>query len=144
FKVGDTVKHIKTEVTEHETKPPARYSEAALIQFLEKEGVGRPSTYASIVSTILDRGYALRQGNSLVPTFTGFVVTELLRKHFPELVDTQFTSNMEEKLDEIAEGKLNYLPYLKEFYLGPKGLEKKVAEEDKKIEPEKARALHFD
>lgn len=144
FKVGDVVKHMKTEVTEHETKPPARYSEASLIQFLEKEGVGRPSTYASIVSTILDRGYASRQGNSLVPTFTGFVVTELLRKHFPDLVNTQFTSQMEEKLDEIAEGKLNYLPYLKDFFLGKNGLEQKVAEEDKKIEPEDARSLHFD
>ncbi len=144
FKVGDTVKHMKSEVTEHETKPPSRYSEAALIQFLEKEGVGRPSTYASIVSTILDRGYALRQNNALVPTFTGFVVTELMRKHFPDLVDTKFTSNMEEKLDEIAEGKINYLPYLKEFYLGKNGLEQKVAQEDKKIVPEEARSLHFD
>ncbi len=144
FKVGDEVKHMKSEVTEHETKPPARFSEAALIQFLEKEGVGRPSTYASIVSTILDRGYAMRNGNALVPTFTGFVVTELLRKHFPDLVDTQFTSHMEEKLDEIAEGKLAYLPYLKEFFSGKNGLEQKVADEDKKIVPEEARSLHFD
>ncbi|HEY8279645.1 MAG TPA: type I DNA topoisomerase [Bdellovibrionota bacterium] len=144
FKKGDSVKHMKSEVTEHETKPPARYSEAALIQFLEKEGVGRPSTYASIVSTILDRGYASRNGNALVPTFTGFVVTELLRKHFPELVDTQFTSNMEEKLDEIAEGKIAHLPYLKEFFLGKNGLEQKIATEDKKIVPEEARSLHFD
>lgn len=144
LKVGDVVKHVKSEVTEHETKPPARYSEASLIQFLEKEGIGRPSTYASIVSTILDRGYCVRNGNQLVPTFTGFVVTELLRKHFPALVDTQFTSNMEEKLDEIAEGKLAYLPYLKEFYLGKNGLEQRVADEDKKIVPEEARSLHFD
>jgi DNA topoisomerase-1 len=143
LKTGDAVKHLKSEVTEHETKPPARYSEAALIQFLEKEGIGRPSTYASIVSTILDRNYAVRNGNALVPTFTGFVVTELLSKHFQELVDTQFTSNMEEKLDEIAEGKLQYLPYLREFFLGKNGLEKKVAEEDKKINPEEARSLHF-
>ena len=144
LKVGDAVKHVKSEVTEHETKPPARYSEASLIQFLEKEGIGRPSTYASIVSTILDRGYCVRNGNQLVPTFTGFVVTELLRKHFPSLVDTQFTSNMEEKLDEIAEGKLAHLPYLKEFYLGKNGLEQRVADEDKKIVPEEARSLHFD
>ncbi len=141
--VGDKVKHLKSEVTEHETKPPARYSEASLIQFLEKEGIGRPSTYASIVSTILDRNYAVRNGNALVPTFTGFVVTALLAEHFQELVDTKFTSNMEEKLDEIAEGKLKYLPYLKEFFLGQHGLEQKVADEDKKIDPEKARSLHF-
>lgn len=143
FKVGDKVKHLKSEVTEHETKPPARYSEASLIQFLEKEGIGRPSTYASIVSTILDRNYAVRNGNSLVPTFTGFVVTELLAKHFKELVDPKFTSNMEEKLDDIAEGKLKYLPYLKEFFLGKDGLEEKVAREDKLIDPEEARSLHF-
>lgn len=143
LKVGDVVKHLKSEVTQHETKPPARYSEAALIQFLEKEGIGRPSTYASIVSTILDRNYAVRNGNALVPTFTGFVVTELLAKHFPDLVNPQFTSLMEEKLDEIAEGKLKYLPYLESFYLGKDGLEQKVADEDKKIDPEEARSLHF-
>jgi DNA topoisomerase-1 len=143
LKAGDPVKHLKSEVTEHETKPPARYSEASLIQFLEKEGIGRPSTYASIVSTILDRNYAVRNGNALVPTFTGFVVTELLAKHFEELVDPKFTSHMEEKLDEIAEGKLKYLPYLKEFFLGKNGLEEKVAQEDKKIDPEEARSLHF-
>lgn len=144
LKAGDKVKHLKSEVTEHDTKPPARYSEASLIQFLEKEGIGRPSTYASIVSTILDRNYAVRNGNALVPTFTGFVVTALLSKHFQELVDTKFTSNMEEKLDEIAEGKLQYLPYLREFYLGKNGLEQKVADEDKKIDPEEARSLKFD
>lgn len=144
LKIGDSVKHLKSEVTEHETKPPARFSEAALIQFLEKEGIGRPSTYASIVSTILDRNYAVRTGNALTPTFTGFVVTDLLAKHFPELVNPQFTSLMEEKLDEIAEGKLKHLPYLKEFFLGPEGLEQKVADEDKKIVPEEARSLHFD
>lgn len=143
LKVGDAVKHLKTEVSEHETKPPARYSEASLIQYLEKEGIGRPSTYASIVSTILDRNYAVKNGNALVPTFTGFVVTALLAEHFPDLVNSQFTSKMEEKLDEIAEGKLEYLPYLEEFFLGKNGLEKQVANEDKKIDPEKARSLHF-
>lgn len=143
LKVGDKLNHVKSEVTEHETKPPARYSEASLIQFLEKEGIGRPSTYASIVSTILDRGYASRNGNALVPSFTGFVVTELLAKHFQDLVDTKFTSHMEEKLDEIAEGKTQSIPYLKEFYLGKNGLEQKVATEDKKIDPEEARSLKF-
>lgn len=143
LKEGDVVNHVSSEVTKHETKPPARYSEASLIQFLEKEGIGRPSTYASIVSTILDRGYAYKSGNVLVPTFTGFVVTELMGKHFHELVDTKFTSMMEEKLDEIAEGKLDYLPYLEEFFLGPKGLQARVEKEDKNIKPEEARSLHF-
>lgn len=144
LKVGDKIEHVSSEVTAHETKPPARYSEASLIQFLEKEGIGRPSTYASIVSTILDRGYAARQSNALVPTFTGFVVTELMAKHFNELVDNKFTSNMEEKLDDIAEGKLEYEPYLESFFLGAKGLQARVEQEDKLIDPEEARSLHFD
>ena len=143
FKEGDVVKHVKSEVTEHETKPPARYTEASLIQFLEKEGIGRPSTYASIVSTILDRGYTVKVGNALVPTFTGFAVTGLMDRHFNEFVNNQFTSNMEEKLDEIAEGKLDYLPYLTNFYLGKDGLQTKVELEDKKIDPEEARELNF-
>ncbi|RZA01105.1 MAG: DNA topoisomerase I, partial [Proteobacteria bacterium] len=144
LKVGAPVKVVKADVTEHETKPPARYSEAALIQYLEKEGIGRPSTYASIVSTIIDRNYCVRNGNALVPTFTGFVVTELLAKHFPDLVNSQFTSRMEEKLDDIAEGKIPHLPYLREFYLGENGLENQVAKEDKLIDPEEARSLKFE
>jgi DNA topoisomerase I len=143
LKTGESVVHKKSEASEHETKPPSRYSEAALIQYLEKEGIGRPSTYATIVSTILDRGYALKNGNALVPTFTGFVVTELLIKHFPDLVNSKFTSQMEEKLDEIAEGKLDHLPYLRDFYSGKDGLEKKVELEDKRIVPEEARSLKF-
>ncbi|MCO5141820.1 MAG: type I DNA topoisomerase [Oligoflexia bacterium] len=143
LKEGDALNCKKAEATEHETKPPNRFSEAALIQFLEKEGIGRPSTYATIVSTILDRGYVVKQGNALVPTFTGFVVTELLRKHFPDLVDYQFTSLMENNLDSIATGEIAYLPYLKEFYLGKNGLEEKVAKEDKNIVPEEARSLKF-
>lgn len=143
LKVGDHLNHVESETTEHETKPPSRYSEASLIQFLEKEGIGRPSTYASIVSTILDRGYARKHGNALVPTFTGIVVIKLMKGHFQELVDYKFTSNMEEKLDDIAEGKLDYLPYLESFYSGKDGLESKVAAEDKKIKPEEARTLHL-
>lgn len=143
LKVKDGLNHVESEVTEHETKPPSRYSEASLIQFLEKEGIGRPSTYATIVSTILDRGYARKINNALVPTFTGIVVIQLMSKHFHELVDFKFTSNMEERLDEIAEGKIEYLPYLEEFYLGKTGLEQRVADEDKKIKPEEARTLHL-
>ncbi len=143
LKIGDLVNHVSSDVTEHETKPPARYSEASLIQFLEKEGIGRPSTYASIVSTILDRNYAVKTGNALVPTFTGFVVTELMAKHFHELVDPKFTSLMEEKLDEIADGSIEHIPYLSAFFLGDKGLQTRVAVEDKKIIPEEARSLHF-
>src|SRR5690606_22181783 len=110
----------------HETKPPARYTEASLIQFMEREGIGRPSTFATIVSTILDRGYVVRQGNQLVPTFTAFVVTDLLRGHFPDLVDAKFTSRMEESLDEIAAGKLDAEPYLSRFFLGEGGLRERI------------------
>lgn len=144
LKVGDVVNHIASKVTEHETKPPARYTEAALIQLMEKEGIGRPSTYATIVSTIIDRGYAKKQKNVLVPTFTGLAVTDLMRGHFNDLVDFGFTSKMENELDKIASGEQEYLPYLRDFYLGNNGLQAKVEKEDDKIDPEKARSIHFE
>ena len=100
------------EATYHETKSPARYTEAALVKVLEKEGIGRPSTYASIIGTIVDRGYANISSNSLSPTFTAFAVTALLEEHFPDLVDTTFTAKMESSLDEISAGNLEWLPYL--------------------------------
>src|SRR5690606_38479039 len=113
---GETLKLKKLDPQAHETKPPARFTEASLVQFLEKEGIGRPSTYASIIGTIIDRGYVRKVGSALVPSFTGFAVTQLLEKNFRELVDPSFTSKMEESLDEIAEGKLESVPYLKKFY----------------------------
>ena len=85
----------------HQTQPPARYSEASLVKTLEKEGIGRPSTYASIIGTIVDRGYSVLNNNSLTPSFTAFAVTALLEEHFPDLVDTSFTARMESTLDEI-------------------------------------------
>jgi DNA topoisomerase-1 len=97
----------------HETKPPARYTEATLVKALEAEGIGRPSTYATIIDTIQQRGYVFKQRKELVPTFTAFAVTELLEKHFNELVDLKFTANMEQKLDDIATGATNYLAYLR-------------------------------
>ena len=107
--------------------------------------MGRPSTYASIISTIIDRGYVRRGGNALIPTFTAFAVTRLLKKHFPELVDLQFTAGMEESLDEIAEGKREYLHFLKEFYSAPsKGLKSLIESRDKKIDPEEARAIQLE
>jgi len=102
---GDVLALIDLKPEGHETKPPPRFTEASLIQFMEREGIGRPSTFASIVGTIIDRGYVTRQGNQLVPTFTAFVVTDLLERHFPDLVDVGFTSQMEESLDAIAEGR---------------------------------------
>ncbi|MEM1118324.1 MAG: type I DNA topoisomerase, partial [Bacteroidota bacterium] len=124
-----------TEAVGHETKPPARYTDASLVQALEKAGVGRPSTYASILDTIVRRGYVNRQGNQLVPTFTGMATTNLLEKNFDRLVDTQFTAKMEEELDEIAAGEEARAPYLERFFNGPKGLEKQVETGVETIDP---------
>ncbi len=143
LQAGDRLDVQALEALGHETKPPARYTEASLIQLLEKEGVGRPSTYATIVGTILDRGYAGKQGNQLVPTFTAFVVTDLLEHNFPELVDTKFTSKMEESLDAIAEGQLEAQPYLHSFFLGPAGLRTRIESQDEKIDPKSAKVVKF-
>lgn len=128
----------------HETQPPARYTEASLVKMLESEGVGRPSTYASIIGTIIDRGYAQMVGNSLVPTFTAFAVTALLENHFPDLVDTSFTARMEQTLDEISTGEAKWLPYLKEFYSGQDGLETQVKQRESQIDPTLARTIDLD
>jgi len=138
---GDELKLSDLKALTHETKPPARFTEALLVQTLEKEGVGRPSTYASIIDTIVDRGYVKKIANQLVPTFTGFAVTQFLEKHFEELVDPGFTSKMEDSLDEIAEGTLEWLPYLKTFYLGKSGLAEAVKSKEKKIDPEESRSI---
>lgn len=119
----------------HETKPPARYTEATLVKALEAEGIGRPSTYASIIDTILQRGYAFKQRKELVPTFTAFAVTTLLEDHFSDLVDLNYTANMEQKLDDIANGETNWLAYLREIYLGSDGLEARVRAKDGEIDP---------
>jgi DNA topoisomerase-1 len=102
----------------HETQPPARYTEASLVKALEEQGIGRPSTYASIMDTIQHRGYVRLDGKALVPTFTAFAVTSLLEEHIGDLVDTGFTARMEEQLDEIARGERDQVAYLKEFYFG--------------------------
>ena len=115
LKQGDSLDCAGLDAIGHETQPPARYTEAALVKTLEKEGIGRPSTYATVISTIVARRYAELIGNSLVPTFTAFAVTELLEKHFPDLVDVHFTANMEQTLDEISTGSAEWLPYLKKI-----------------------------
>lgn len=106
----------------HETKPPARYTEASLVKVLESEGIGRPSTYASIIDTITRREYARKQGTQLVPTFVAFATNALLEERFHELVDTEFTATMEATLDDIAAGTVDPEPYLREFYAGERGL----------------------
>ena len=141
---GSNVNIVNVEPISHETKPPSRYSEAALVKILEKEGIGRPSTYASIIGTIVDRGYAQISSNSLAPTFTAFAVTALLEEHFPDLVDTTFTAKMESSLDEISSGNLEWLPYLETFYKGKNGLEIKVQKTEGDIDGKAYRQVDFD
>ncbi len=125
----------RLEPTGHETRPPARYTEASLVQRLEELGVGRPSTYASIMSTIQDRGYVFKKGPALVPTFTAFAVVALLERHFPTLVDYEFTASMESDLDRIAEGEEESTPWLRAFYFGDEGLKENVARHLDEIDP---------
>lgn len=123
MKVGQIVDLRELTALQHQTKPPARYTEPSLIKKLEEEGIGRPSTYVSILSTIQDRGYIVKKGTELVPTFTAFAVIELLEGHFGNLVDITFTARMESELDEIAEGTRASDKYLRDFYLGATGTE---------------------
>jgi DNA topoisomerase I len=102
----------------HQTSPPARYTEASLVKRLEEEGIGRPSTYAATVGTIQRRGYVTRQGKALVPSFTAFAVTRLLREHFGEYVEVGFTAEMEDILDDISNGKRDWLDFIRAFFRG--------------------------
>ena len=115
---GDEVTINEITSTGKETKPPNRFSEATLIRELEDLGIGRPSTFASTVKTIQDRDYVWKKGSALVPTLAAFAVTELLKKHFPRLIDFDFTKNMETDLDAIAEGEVNWQDMLNDFYFG--------------------------
>jgi DNA topoisomerase I len=115
---GGAVALVGTEVKRHETTPPARFTEASLIKELERLGIGRPSTYAPTIATIVRRGYVFRQGKALVPSFTAFAVTTLLRDHFGDFVETDFTAEMEEDLDEISRGERESGAFLKQFYYG--------------------------
>jgi DNA topoisomerase-1 len=128
---------INLEAKGHETSPPARFTEASLVKRLEEEGIGRPSTYAPTVATIQRRGYISRQGKALVPSFTAFAVTRLLRDHFGDYVDLGFTAEMEEILDKISNGEKDWLQFLAEFYRGDKkhrGLEHLVEDKGQTIE----------
>ncbi|MGL4649701.1 MAG: DNA topoisomerase, partial [Caldilineaceae bacterium] len=133
--VDELVELIDLGANGHETKPPARYTEASLVKALEAEGIGRPSTYASIIDTILQRSYAFKQRKELVPTFTAFAVTQLLEQHFSDLVDVGFTAGMEQQLDEIASGAFDSLAYLRTFFLGADGLAAQVEGKDRSIDP---------
>ncbi len=118
---GDSVELRALEPQGHETSPPARYTEATLVRTLEELGIGRPSTYASILGTILDRGYVFKRGTALVPAFLAFSVVNLLEKHFSRLVDYDFTASMEDDLDRIASGDEHRVEWLGRFYFGDGG-----------------------
>jgi DNA topoisomerase-1 len=115
---GDALTAEEITADGHSTKPPARYTEASLVKELEEREIGRPSTYASIIGTILDRGYVFKKGTALVPSFLSFAVVNLLEKHFGRLVDYDFTAKMEDDLDRIARGEAQAVPWLKRFYFG--------------------------
>ncbi len=141
LKKNDALDCKNVEPLGHETKPPARFTEASLVKTLEKEGIGRPSTYASIIDTIISRGYVGKQGLTLVPTFTAMAANKLMEKQFENLVDAGFTAEMEESLDRIASGDLQAVPYLKNFYSGEKGLEGQVNEGIEEIDPREVSTL---
>jgi len=115
---GAPVTLLAVEPKRHETTPPARFTEASLIKELERLGIGRPSTYAPTIATIIRRGYVFRQGKALVPSFTAFAVTKLLREHFGDFVETDFTAEMEDDLDEISRGEREWVAFLRQFYYG--------------------------
>jgi DNA topoisomerase-1 len=117
---GTAIALLGVEPKRHETTPPARFTEASLIKELERLGIGRPSTFAPTIATIVRRGYVNRQGKALVPSFTAFAVTKLLREHFGDFIETDFTAEMEEDLDEISRGEREWIAFLREFYFGDK------------------------
>jgi DNA topoisomerase-1 len=141
---GQTVGCEDVEAIPHETKPPARFTEATLVRELEADGIGRPSTYASIIGTIQDRGYVRKSGNQLIPTFTALAVTRLLENYFPNLVDLGFTAAMEQTLDDIASGEAERLPYLRKFYAGEEGLDRQVKTKEETISARDACTLQLD
>jgi DNA topoisomerase I len=115
---SDPLAVLRLAPAEHSTRPPARYTEASLVKELEDREIGRPSTYATIIGTILDRGYVFKKGTALVPSYLAFAVVTLLEQHFGQLVDYEFTARMEDVLDEIARGEAERVPWLRRFYFG--------------------------
>jgi len=118
---GDALDASRLDPDGHSTSPPSRYTEATLVKALEERGIGRPSTYAAIMGTILDRGYVRKQGQALIPEFLAFAVVNLLEKHFAQLVDYEFTARLEDDLDEIASGDEKRDEWLRRFYFGSDG-----------------------
>lgn len=141
---GERLALRELQALSHETQPPARFTEATLIRALEADGIGRPSTYASIIGTIQDRGYVIKAGTQLRPTFTALAVTKLLETHFPQLVDLAFTASMEQTLDDIATGDTKATPYLRQFYTGSGGLDEQVRGKEETIDPREACTLKLE
>lgn len=128
---GDHAELLSDEATQHFTQAPARYTEASLVRALEEKGIGRPSTYAPTISTILARGYVMREKKQLFPTELGIMITDMMKEYFADIVDIAFTAGMEEQLDEVEEGKLDWHKVLSDFY-GP--FEKTLENAESKIE----------
>jgi DNA topoisomerase-1 len=135
--VGETLRCTSLEAKEHNTQPPGRFSEAALTKALEERGIGRPSTYASIIDTILARNYVFKKGGALVPTWVAFSVVQLMEQHLAGLVDYQFTAQMEDDLDAISRGEQESTSYLQKFYFGngTPGLKKQLTNKIDEINP---------
>ena len=114
---GEKLKLLEVRPEQHFTQPPPRFSEAMLVKKLEEEGVGRPSTYAAIISVIKDRDYVNNEERRLLPTELGLLISDLLLEHFPDIMTTEFTANMEDKLDQIEEGKTEWVKTLQTFYV---------------------------
>ena len=126
LEVGQSLKIEEIASKDHSTSPPARYTEASLVKALEEQGIGRPSTYAAIISTIISKGYVVKRGSALVPEWIAFTVTRFLEENFGHLVDYAFTAKMESDLDKIAVGELDRSGWLKDFYFGDDGLQATV------------------
>lgn len=141
FVIGSSVELESLSQDEHKTQPPARYSETSLISALEKLNIGRPSTFASIVSVIQERGYAMKVKGRLVPTFKGFAVARILDDAFTEYVDYGYTGQMEDKLDEIGHGEVKREEFLKDFWRGGDGFENVIEEKKKNIDWDNIREL---
>jgi DNA topoisomerase-1 len=136
-KIGDAIECRELIPKDHTTQPPARFSEASLTAALEERGIGRPSTYASIIDTILERRYVFKKGNALVPTWTAFSVSKLLEQHLPDLVNYEFTAQMEDLLDAISRQEAGHVEYLQEFYFGNEhpGLKQQLDNKLQEVDP---------
>ena len=127
---GEALKLLGLDASQHFTQPPARFTEASLVKTLEEHGIGRPSTYAPTISTLIGRKYVRKEGRALIPEDVGFVVTDFLHEHFPEIVDTGFTARMEADLDKIAGGEVEWVPVVRDFF---EPFSKRVEEKTKSV-----------